>query len=239
MILIAHDSEPIREVIRTLVGGAGWRVETVGDGEAARAALVRQPAALVLDVALSGVMAYQLIEEARRQQPGLRVLLVASIYNRTGYKRRPTSLYGADDYIEQHHIPDSLVAKLSRLVGAPPVHTPAPVAHGDTEEGRAIREASLQASGDLPVRPAYTVERAERLARLIVTDIALYNGDALDRAVSDGNTDELDARLRMDIEEGRLLFDMRVPEMIRRQRDFVGAALAELISERRRALRKS
>ena len=51
----------------------------------------------------------------RRRAPTTRVVLVASIYNRTGYKRRPTSLYGADDYVEQHHIPDALVGKLERL----------------------------------------------------------------------------------------------------------------------------
>jgi len=32
------------------------------------------------------------------------------------YKRTPTNLYGADDYIEKHHIPDILVPKLNKLI---------------------------------------------------------------------------------------------------------------------------
>ena len=95
-------------------------MHAVGEGRAALAALERRPAALVLDVALPAVHAYEIVEEVKRRAPDTRVVLVASIYNRTGYKRRPTSLYGADDYVEQHHIPDALLVKLERLIGPAP-----------------------------------------------------------------------------------------------------------------------
>ncbi len=62
-----------------------------------------------------------------------------------------------------------------------------------------------------------------------MSDIALYNGDAFEQ----GSDDELDARLRTDLEEGRLLFDLRVPESVRRGRDFIGEALSELRAQRR------
>jgi len=77
------------------------------------------------------------------------------------------------------------------------------------------------------------VERAERLARLIVADIALYNGDALDAADHHGHEAELEARLRLDLEEGRLLFDLRVPAEVRKTRDFIAEALAEIRKQRR------
>ena len=80
---------------------------------------------------------------------------------------------------------------------------------------------------------AQMVERAERLARLIVADIALYNGDALDAADHHGHEAELEARLRLDLEEGRLLFDLRVPAEVRRTRDFIAEALAEIRHQRR------
>ena len=66
-----------------------------------------------------------------------------------------------------------------------------------------------------------------------MSDIALYNGDALDAAEHHGHTDELEARLRIDLEEGRLLFDLRVPEEVRRTRDFISEALSELRQKRR------
>jgi CheY-like chemotaxis protein len=249
-ILIAHDAPSIREVMRHLLEGLGWIVETVCDGTAARAVLQRDPpAALVLDVALGGVLAYELVDEVRRAGLPTRVVLIASIYNRTGYKRRPTSIYGADDYVEQHHIPDQLPVKLARLIGEPPngraaaSTTPAP--HADTPESRAIRAAGeerLERATPMPSAPASgrdPVERAQRLARLIVADVALYNGDAFDRAataaIGGRDDEELDARLRTDLEEGRLLFDLRVPVEVRRDRDFIREALDEFLAERRRA----
>jgi hypothetical protein len=161
---------------------------------------------------------------------------VASIYNRTGYKRRPTSLYGADDYVEQHHIPDALLTKLERLIGQAPRPLEAPPPHTLTPEGAEIRDAGEGRLSPLPTQRVPTpqmIERAERLARLIVADIALYNGDALDAADHHGHEMELEARLRLDLEEGRLLFDLRVPAEVRRTRDFIAEALAEIRVQRR------
>jgi CheY-like chemotaxis protein len=235
LILVAHESDTIREAIRHLLADAGYRVRTVGNGREAVGAL-EGATAVVLDVAVPEVHAYEVVEQAKGRTPAPRVVLVASIYNRMGYKRRPTSLYGADDYVEQHHIPDALLVKIERLIGPAPRYVPVPAAHEDTEDGRRIRAAGVERLEDAPIggEPReQAIERAERLARLIVTDIALYNGDALDAAEKHGNTDELEARLRVDLEEGRLLFDLRVPEEVRRSRDFIAEALEEIRHQRR------
>ena len=229
-IVVAHESEAIREAIRRLLLDAGYRVHAVGDGRAALAALERRPAALIVDVALPAVHAYEVVEETKQRAPETRVVLVASIYNRTGYKRRPTSLYGADDYVEQHHIPDALLVKLERLIGPAPQPVELPPPHALTPEGAEIRDAGVGRMEPLPAQPPTPrmIVRAERLARLIVADIALYNGDALDAADHHGHEAELEARLRIDLEEGRLLFDLRVPAEVRRTRDFIAEALAEI-----------
>ena len=129
---------------RGLAGGVGGRRHAGG------AALAQAPSALVLDVAVGGRLAYEVVEEARKHA-STRVVLIASIYNRTGYKRRPTSLYGADDYVEQHHIPDALVPKLSSI-GDPPAPVPAPPPHQETPKAapsappaRAARSAAARA----------------------------------------------------------------------------------------------
>jgi CheY-like chemotaxis protein len=231
LVIVAHETETIREAIRRLCSDAGYRTQAVSDGRAATHSLDNRPAALVLDVALPEVHAYAVVEEARRRSPDTRVVLVASIYNRMGYKRRPTSLYGADDYVEQHHIPDALLAKLERLIGPAPHPLQVAPPHATTPEGQSIR-AAAEARLSPPPDPRHMIERAERLARLIVADIALYNGDALD-AASHAADEELQARLRMDLEEGRLLFDLRVPVDVRRARDFIGEALEEIRQKRR------
>jgi DNA-binding response OmpR family regulator len=230
-VLVAHDSEPIRGVIGALLVGAGYAVRAVADGATCRLALADAPSALVLDVGLSDVLAFELIEEARKRAPGLRVILVASVYNRTSYKRRPTTLYGADDYVEQHHIADSLVNKLGALLEG---KTPAVTPPGEVAEDETVRRAGT-ARFDAPIDSnepdGEALLRAERLARLIVADIALYNGDAVAAARLGKGLESLEARLRADLEEGRLLFDLRVPATVRASRDFIGDALAELLRE--------
>jgi DNA-binding response OmpR family regulator len=224
-VLVAHDSEAIRAVIAALLGGAGYAVDTAENGVASRAALAHAYDALVLDVALPDVLAFELIAEAKRRRPALRIILVASIYNRTSYKRRPTSLYGADDYVEQHHIADALVGKVEALLRG--VQAPTPM-HLDGVESEQVRRAALGRVEEIR-STSDAIVRAERLAKLIVSDIALYNGDAVAAARSGGGAEALTARLRADLEEGRLLFDLRVPATVRAGRDFIAEALAELI----------
>jgi hypothetical protein len=62
--------------------------------------------------------------------------------------------------------------------------------------------------------------------------VALYNGDAIEQGIEHG---DLESRLRDDLEEGQLLFDLRVPAEIRRGRNFLAEALAEFVAEHKRA----
>jgi CheY-like chemotaxis protein len=247
-VLVAHEVEGIRAAVRHLLEGEGYEVIPVADGAAAMAALGVDVDGLVIDVALPGVLAYEVVAEARRRDLPIKIVLIASIYNRTGYKRRPTSLYGADDYIEQHHIPDALLGKLATLLGpdggsgrkqveAIAPHTPTPEGMAIQLAGEArLRNPSAEPLSSGGVGPGdRAVERAVRLARLIVADIALYNGDALEAAARAQDLTELDARLRLDLEEGRLLFDLRIPAAVRRTRDFIGEAVRELVDNRGKA----
>ena len=142
------------------------------------------------------------------------------------YKRSPSSLYGADDYIEKHHIPDDLVPKINRLlVGA----IPASESSSDEESrpGEALPEKAKaeqtldyihkvnqeiqtaedkQVSGD---REQSETERAKRLARIIVSDIALYCQERVDEGIRSGNWTEL---LAAEIQEARKLFLSRFPD---------------------------
>src|SRR5205085_516098 len=86
--------------------------------------------------------------------------------------------------------------------------------------------------GRLRLRSASREEGAEgarRVARLIVADIALYNGDAFEEGLRRG---DLRLRIRDDLEEARLLCDLRIAEDIRGDRDFIGEALDEFVRQR-------
>jgi hypothetical protein len=215
-------------------------------------------------------------------------VLLSSVYDMRRYKRTPTNLYGADDYIEKHHIPDFLVNKLRKLIfpkqveselirikghslhdlpemSRPPARefessllspqhplqterafpdafpsrstVPNPAfTHG--QEGSALfpETLSLDASifqkeeCDIPrvdEADPEAVEKARRFARIIVSDIALYNQEAVIEGLMNGTFYDL---LRKDIDEGRELFEGRVPSLIRVKKDYYQEAFDNFIA---------
>lgn len=61
-------------------------------------------------------------------------------------------------------------------------------------------------------------ERAERLARIAVSEMLLYQPEKFDRAARDGN---LETVLDMEISEARALLRQRISEEVRAEKDFV------------------
>jgi CheY-like chemotaxis protein len=71
--------------------------------------------------------------------------------------------------------------------------------------------------------------KAERLARIIVSDIALYQPEKFGQAVASGKVIEV---MDSQIEEGRVLFAQRVDERVRAERDFIVDELLRVARER-------
>jgi CheY-like chemotaxis protein len=236
-VVVAHEAEAIREAALRVVRDVGFEGVGVADGESARVLVLSPPypAALVVDVALPAVLGYKLCEEIRSHGVPTRVVLVASVYSKTAYKRRPSSLYGADDYVEQHHIPDQLAPKLLRLV--PMVHGGHAAPHDVHNlssltllERSTVENIRSAGEGRMAFRYATYEEgiaRARRLARLILSDVILYNGALIDEGIRNG---DLETRLGTDLDTGRELFALRVPAEIASVEDFLGAALAEFVA---------
>jgi len=66
------------------------------------------------------------------------------------------------------------------------------------------------------------VARAERLARIIVSDIVLYNPERFEAAIRSGDVVEA---MATEMEEGRAHFRERIAEHIRERKDFLGEEL--------------
>ena len=75
------------------------------------------------------------------------------------------------------------------------------------------------------------VEKAKRFARLIVSDIALYNQEAVDEGIAKGTFFDL---LNEDITEGRALYEKRVPEAIRASKDYYQEAFDNFIAAKKK-----
>ncbi len=364
LVLVAHDSSVVADMITGTLQRAGMRTDYAPNGlEALRKATELRPQAMVVDVGLTGIYGFELCERLKGSSDtrSIKIILLSSVYGLTAYKRAPVTLYGADDYIEKHHIPDQLADRLRRLLSGeaaavqPPVAgaqreaeedvgeapgrplsplisrkgiaQPRPGAAEDSASGEAGvpphasggdipaappersgprpwlkmpeapsilprtpvtldasrgvrstpvgpvstepiaalpetgRDAAPQAAGHPPL-PAqddgsirldaaffeheeYTapeaglrqapdpeeVEKAKRFARIIVSDIALYNQDAVEQGIRNGTFGEL---LKEDIAEGRTLYDSRVPVAIRASKDYLQEAFDDFIAAKKK-----
>jgi DNA-binding response OmpR family regulator len=170
-VLVAHERREVSRTIAWVLVRSGFAVDVVSTGRAALETIARrQHDALVVDVAMPDVPGYEVAARAKTDAHVRAVVLVASVYRKTSYKRRPTQLYGADDYVELHHVGDQLPRKLRQHLG---LDAQAPSA----EVEDAARQALL-AEGD----ERLAAEDVEKLAALVVADVVLYNGDALQDA---------------------------------------------------------
>lgn len=212
----------MRAEIRDALRDYNGRIMEVDRGEEALRLLVRvHPRVLVVDVALAGRAPFELCDDIAQAGLRTRVLLVASVYHHTRYKRRPTSLYGADDYVEQHHIPDMLPDKVARLLGeAPGPWQPRAVDPVLTRRVLEAGQALLTIHYETPEEGAL---RAARLCELIVADMTLYSGDVLSGLAPGAPLPE---ELASDLDAARALFRERVPEKIRGERDWIGEAFS-------------
>ncbi|MCW5828993.1 MAG: zinc-ribbon domain-containing protein [Deltaproteobacteria bacterium] len=245
IILVAHDSDEVRKLLRDIIAAEKHlQVVEAGDGPSAIGILRSSPVqVIVADVALPGLLGFEISSRLRADdiQGKPRIILLASIYNHTRYKRAPAQLYGADDYLEKHHVHDMLVPKINKLLYNLQVHDDArPAAPADamqavTEEAPVPRLTEMQENilkspeenpvGD-PASPA-AHEHARRLARIIVSDIALYSEELLAEGLRTSNIRDF---LERQFTEARELYNQRVPEAVRRRSDYLEAAIQEYIS---------
>jgi predicted Zn finger-like uncharacterized protein len=259
-VLVANESEAFCGAVKKVLSAEPFDVFTYNDGKAAFDAIRQlEPDVVLLDVALPTLYGFEICE-AVRKDPALspvKLILLASIYDKTRYKRAPNSLYGADGYIEKHHIPDALVGLINNLAsGQKPVEPAGEIKPPVEEEAQAApewlsrRELAAQeavrdelqkdeeqeTSAPVATAPPELPEahvKARRLARIIVSDIVLYNQSRVEEGVRQGNFFEL---LADDITEGRALYVRRVSEDIRRETDYLEGAFQELIARKKREL---
>jgi DNA-binding response OmpR family regulator len=285
-VLALVEGEASNEMIREVLTNAGFQLKSVSGGQDIMTLLARErPGIVIVDVGFPDVIGFEIANmiKQRSDLKEIGVILLASIHDKTRYKREPESLYGADDYIERHHIQDQLLPKMNRILEArkQPASTvgwPGPSAAGPAEtrpppsvaipsvipsqrakaadqamslehvfesmmeeERRPDSEKSpgqdfekTQAVPRMIGDPA-AHEAAKRLARIIMSDIALYNQRAVEEGVLNGTIYEV---LRDEIEEGKKLYDGRVPPEIVSSTNYYREAIDEFVKRRKMEMQK-
>ncbi len=176
---------------------------------------------LFLDVAFSGMFPFDLIEKAKAQQT--KVVLLPSVYNRTAYKKKPGSLYGADAYLELHHIGDQLLGLFAELVP------------GYRKQVARLGRTAIQI-GERPLRQTELQAQAWELAQLLVADITFYHQERFQQAVTEGFALRLFAD---ELSEGRRLLYERLPIAAELEQDIIEDAFKSLCEHYRRNANKS
>ena len=117
-------------------------------------------------------------------------------------------------------------------VSAPPMPAPQPLARvAPPAPAPVVREAAAPPAARPRVADGLEEQRAkaERLARIIVSDIVLYNEAKFAEAIRQGNvTEALDG----DLAEGRHLFQERIDARVRAERDYLVDELVRVAKQR-------
>jgi CheY-like chemotaxis protein len=245
--LVASDGGEVGGIITEVLLGGGYAPRLVQEGtEAWRQIQEWQPRATVLDVGLPGIPVFEICDRVRQdpRHSGLAIILLASVYERTRYKRSPTSLYGADDYIEKHHLRDSLVDKVARHIAGKETSGSSPdpaareeesgrgrriptVEEAEKDERTLVREEKFGSTGPAD-DPRH--EKLKRFARIIISDIALYNQEVIEEGIRNGNIAEL---LEKEIKEGHRLYQTRLSAEAGAEKDYFRHAFRDFVTGQR------
>ena len=251
VVVVAHESAVFCEAVKKVLAPEPFRVICFNDGNDAFIALRNQkPDVALLDVALPGKFGFEICEElkANPATAGTKLILIASVHESSRYKRSPDSLYGADDYIEKHQIPGQLAARIYRLLRKneqpEPVvpslgpdlpagerRQPSPPLDNASEVGVEPDRAAVQPPPAAEVPEGH--QKAMRLARIIASDIALYNQAKVEEGVRNGTFFTL---LSDQIAEGKALYERRVPEDVRAGTDYLQQAFDNFIQKKKAEL---
>ena len=117
-ILVVEDNADTAALLRDLLEGEGYEVETAVTGEAAFEALAVAPDIdlMVLDLMLPGMSGYEVIERLRAQADlsDLPILVLSALGSASARVRGLRE--GADDYMTKPFLPEEIVARARTLV---------------------------------------------------------------------------------------------------------------------------
>jgi predicted Zn finger-like uncharacterized protein len=251
-VLVAHQEQSIVERINNILTKMGYRTVLSYDGvDTMIKALKELPFIIIADVALPKIYGFEVAKrlKARSETKDVKVLLISSIYDKKRYKREPASLYGADDYIEEHTIEELLEGKIEILKEAEKKSAPAPQAAPPPPAPEKAPEPQKPAAAAMPPHPEPkkeaparveapkietpadpAFEKARRLARTIISDIYIYDPAKFENAIKSNTFKTVFAS---ELAEGIKLFKNRVSPAIIGKADFFKEAMEEFLRKKK------
>jgi len=206
---IADEPRPFRTFLADHLGRLGFDVSVFETGEPAFDFIRRARADLaIVNVYLKGRLGVEVTEDIRAEADlgHTRVILIGALFRANRFRANPTNLYGADEYIEEQ-VPEKEFRQIIRKLFPELGHK----------------------TGDVPVEPK-EYDEARRLARLILSDIVIYNPDKVEEGIRDDNFFEV---LKEEIAEGRSYYDSRVSLRVRQNTEIFSETLQQFVRMKR------
>ena len=112
-ILVVEDQEDNRQILRDLLGNAGYELVEAVDGEQALAAYAKQrPDLILMDIQLPVMDGYETTRRIRAEPESKAIPIIAvTSYALTGDEARALAA-GCNDYVTKPYSPRSLLAKV-------------------------------------------------------------------------------------------------------------------------------
>lgn len=210
--VIADEPRPFREFLGEHLRRMGFEVAYFETGDPALEFVRRTRADLaIVNVYLKGKLGVE-VSEAIKADANLgdtRVILIGALFRANRFRANPTSLYGADEYIEEL-VPEKELRQIVRKLFP-----------------------DIGATAEVPVE-SREYDEARRLARLILSDIVIYHSTKVAQGIREDTFFEL---LRDEIDEGRHYYESRVPLRVRRDSEIFTETLKQFVQLKRDELR--
>jgi predicted Zn finger-like uncharacterized protein len=210
--VIADEPRPFRTFLGAELEKLGFETHFYETGEPALQKVRETRARLViLNVYLRGKLGVEISEEIKADENlgATKVVLIGALFRANRFRANPTNLYGADEYIEE-------------LIPAKELH-------------QIVRKLFPSVSDRLEPEPR-EFDDARRLARLILSDIIIYNAEKVEEGVREGTFFDL---LQAEIEDGRNYYESRVPFKVRQKTEFFHETLQQFVDMKREELDKT
>jgi two-component system, cell cycle response regulator DivK len=118
-ILVVEDHEDNRQILRDLLGAAGFEMIEAHDGESAYPmAAAEKPDLILMDIQLPGLDGYEATRRIKAD-PALKAIpvIVVTSYALSGDEDK-ARLAGCDDYVAKPYSPRQLLAKIRHYLPA-------------------------------------------------------------------------------------------------------------------------
>jgi len=229
LVLVAHQDDNVIKDCTDVLRAQGYEVLVSKDGiDAMVKAMKEHPFLVIIDVTLPKIYGFEVCKriKERKETSDIKVILIGSVYDKDKYRRRPENLHGADDYIETHEIRELLIQKVKNLEAGIK-----PTAERKLTPSEQKAPEKPQPTAPEPSSPDEGIERARRLVKTILADILLYNPEKVKEAILNGTFQEV---FSAQLNEGLKLYNMRIPEHIRKQRDIFQEELQNFLESKKR-----